>query len=119
MTGDRVTFTAKDYRRDGERQTITLSAVEFLRRFLLHVLPKGFMRIRHYGFLANRCRRAKLDRCRQLLAPLPPPSPVDGTESTKPLQCPHCRRGRMACILVFAAGETIESWGSKFRLDSS
>ncbi len=119
MTGDRVTFTAKDYRRDGERRTITLSAVEFLRRFLLHVLPKGFMRIRHYGFLANRHRRVKLDRCRQLLASVPPLSPVDGTENTQPLQCPQCRRGRMACILVFASGDALVGSGLELRLDSS
>ena len=68
MAGDRVTFRCKDYRHGEEKQTMTLGAVQFLRRFLLHVLPKGFMRIRHYGFLANRCRKVKLERCRELLA---------------------------------------------------
>ena len=119
MTGDQVTFTAKDPRREGLRRTITLPAVEFLRRFLLHVLPRGFVRIRHYGFLANRHRRAKLDRCRQLLAPGSCPTSPVPPNSPEPPQCPRCRRGRMACVLVFTAGETIESWGSLLRLDSS
>ena len=119
MTADSVTFTWKDYRLDGQKRTMTLDATEFLRRFLLHLLPKGFMRIRHYGFLANRCRHAKLDRCRQLLAAAPSPSPLDRTDGTEPLQCPQCRRGRMACILVFAAGDATADFASKLQLDSS
>lgn len=119
MTGDRVTFTAKDYRQDGLRRTITLSAVEFLRRFLLHVLPKGFVRVRHYGFLANRHRRAKLNRCRQLLAPTSPPSSPIPPDSPEPAKCPRCRRGQMTCVLVFAAGEVIHGFRWKPILDSS
>ena len=62
-----VSFHWKDYR-DGDRQkTMTLEADEFIRRFLLHVLPDGFQRIRHYGFLGHRYRQAKLALCRQLL----------------------------------------------------
>lgn len=63
----KVTFRWKDYRHGGRMRTMTLDAVEFIRRFLLHVLPKGFMRIRQYGFLANRLRQEKLARCRSLL----------------------------------------------------
>jgi len=62
----KVTFAYKN-RETKKMQTITLEAVEFIRRFLLHVLPKGFMRIRHYGFLANRCKRENLLKCRQHL----------------------------------------------------
>ena len=53
--------------RQQRQRIMTLETTEFIRRFLLHVLPKGFMRIRHYGFLANRCRKQQLARCRQLL----------------------------------------------------
>ena len=75
-----VTFRYKDYRRDGAERcrTMTLGTHEFIRRFLLHVLPKGFHRIRHYGLLASAARRANLARARELLA-VPaasdPPSP--------------------------------------------
>ncbi len=62
----KVTFAYKN-RETKKMQTTTVEAVEFIRRFLLHVLPKGFMRIRHYGFLANRCKRENLSKCRRLL----------------------------------------------------
>jgi hypothetical protein len=61
LDGDEVTFRWKDYARGGEQRVMKLQAVEFIRRFLLHVLPAGFVRIRHYGFLANRVCRAKLE----------------------------------------------------------
>src|SRR6266849_8366456 len=67
MDNGKVRFRWKDYR-DGNRQkTMTLDGAEFIRRFLLHVLPDGFHRIRYYGFLGNRYRQEKLQRCRQLL----------------------------------------------------
>jgi hypothetical protein len=64
----KVRFTWKDYRKDGVTKVMTLDATEFIRRFLLHTLPDGFHRIRHYGFLANGDRRDNLDRCRRLIA---------------------------------------------------
>jgi len=67
-----VSFRYKDYRNQGQQKTMTLSAEEFIRRFLLHVLPHGFHRIRYYGFQGNRYRKDKLDQCRQLLGmPIP------------------------------------------------
>ncbi len=60
-------FRYKDYAHQSQQRTMTLAAAEFIRRFLLHVLPDGFMRIRHYGYLANRHRREKLETCRRLL----------------------------------------------------
>jgi hypothetical protein len=98
-----VTFRYKDYRRDGpERQRImTLAPHEFIRRFLLHVLPRGFHRIRHYGLLASSARNASIARARKLLAVAPPPEPV---ESPEPLgwlpPCPCCG-GRMTIIETF------------------
>ena len=62
-----VRFSAKDYRGDGERKTIALSTDEFIRRYLLHVLPKGTMRIRHYGWLSNRTRREKISHIREMI----------------------------------------------------
>ncbi len=63
----RVTFRYKDYADDQRQKTMTLSAEEFLRRFVQHVLPKGFVKIRHYGLLANAQREARLAMCRRLL----------------------------------------------------
>lgn len=71
-------FRYKDYRaeRPDTQKTMTLAASEFIRRFLLHVLPRGFHRIRYYGLLGHRHRTEKLDRCRQLLGTASPPEPV-------------------------------------------
>ena len=72
----RVTFRYKDYRRNGPARycTMTLSADEFIRRFLLHVLPKGFHRIRHYGLLASAGCKANIARAKELMAtPMQPP----------------------------------------------
>jgi hypothetical protein len=63
----KVSFSWRNYQQENKTQTMTLEAEEFIRRFLLHVLPSGFMRIRYFGFLSNRHRTEKLKRCRKLL----------------------------------------------------
>ena len=99
-----VTFRYKDYRRDGAERyrTMTLAADEFIRRFLLHVLPRGFHRIRHYGLLASGGRRDNLARARELLAaPLSPPEPDMAPEpSDRRPPCPCCG-GRMLILETF------------------
>ena len=75
----KVTFRYKDYRHHAQQKTMTLQAEEFIRRFLLHVLPQGFQPIRYYGFLANRYREQKLPRCRKLLG-----MPAPNQRSQKP-----------------------------------
>jgi hypothetical protein len=108
---DKVTFRYKDYRHDSQQKTMTLDAEEFIRRFLLHVLPDGFQRIRYYGFLGNRYREEKLARCRQLLgmAPCEPPASEasqDYRDRCEELigsslwECPVCHRGRMAVVAI-------------------
>lgn len=107
MEDGKVRFRWKDYRRGDRRGVMALAAVEFLRRFLLHVLPDGFTRIRHYGLLANRNRAASLARCRALLATEvagPPPTTSALAAAEEPLRCPECRRGLMRCVLVFRSG---------------
>jgi hypothetical protein len=97
-----VTFRYKDYRRDGqERQRImTLSADEFIRRFLLHVLPKGFHRIRHYGLLASATRKANVARARELLAVATPSETLEPVSAPdQGLPCPCCG-GRMIFIEI-------------------
>jgi hypothetical protein len=106
----KVTFKWKDYRHESRQKIMALDAQEFLRRFLLHVLPSGFQRIRHYGLLANRQREAKLTYCRELLqapAPSAPEEPADYRDRYQRLtgvslrDCPHCGRGQMVCIETF------------------
>ncbi len=89
--GERVTFRWKDYARGGKQRIMTLHGVEFLRRFFLHVLPKGFVRIRHFGFLANRRRAGALASVRSAL-PRADPGPVpDSPSAEQPLWCcPRC-----------------------------
>jgi hypothetical protein len=104
-----VAFQWKDYRHEARHKVMRLQAHEFVRRFLLHVLPSGFQRIRHYGLLANRTRELKLERCRQLLnAPAPAPSQADEPEDYRDRyqrltgvslrDCPACGRGQMIRI---------------------
>src|SRR6266436_999284 len=106
----KVTFSWKDYRDDSAQKTMTLEADEFIRRFLLHVLPQGLQRIRYYGLLGNRHREEKLAQCRQLLKMEPKTSsdpdaePPDYRDRYQELtgvslhQCPVCRRGRMLIV---------------------
>lgn len=97
-----VSFSWKDYRHHNQRKTMTLAAEEFLRRFLLHALPRGFQRIRHYGLFANRFRRGNLSHCRQLLAVFEPPAAAEATGSPAPGSelpaCPVC--GAIAMVVV-------------------
>jgi hypothetical protein len=101
-----VTFAYKDYKHPQRQKVMTLSADEFLRRFLLHVLPDCFQRIRHYGLLGNRHRAENLARCRELLAmPVPMPAPEHNCRERSqqltghdPFQCPKCHRGQMVRI---------------------
>src|SRR3984893_4562475 len=108
---DKVTFRYKDYRHDAQHKTMTLEAEEFIRRFLLHVLPEGFQRIRYYGFLANRYRKQKLARCRELLdMPAPEPPALEGAKDYRERyqeligpslgECPACHQGRMLVIEI-------------------
>jgi predicted RNA-binding Zn-ribbon protein involved in translation (DUF1610 family) len=91
---DQVTFRWRDSAHRNKKRLMTLPADEFLRRFLLHVLPRGFVRIRHYGFLSNRCRRELVPLCKQLLAavaPTPTPTGVPSpAESISMWICPLC-----------------------------
>ena len=111
LTDGVVRFHWKDYADHDRRKVMALPVDEFLRRFLLHILPTGFMRIRHFGLLANRTRHPTLDRCRHLLHQ--PPPPAEGVSlSTAALmlqltgldltRCPVCRIGRMGGTVLLA-----------------
>jgi hypothetical protein len=106
MEDGRVTFEWKDYAGGNQTKTMTLSAVEFIRRFLLHILPVGFMRIRQFGFLANRSRRKKLALCRALLgAPQARAADAATNREAEPEEqgrklCPVCKTGHMIRIAI-------------------
>jgi len=126
--GKRVTFKWKDYRAKGDARykLMTLDADEFIRRFLIHVLPDGFHRIRHYGLFANANRAGKIPLARQLLG-VPDPAPSseegggaeDGLEHEEWNACPCCG-GRMIIIETFAPGCQPRLWPiPSIGLDSS
>ena len=127
-----VRFRYKDYAHGNRKRVMTLTALEFVRRLLLHVLPTGFMRIRHYGILANRHRHEKLTLCRQLLgsdSAIEPESPEtkEILESPSPITatqlCPVCGAGRMIVIEELpplpAGQETHETSAPHRGFDSS
>lgn len=103
VTDDTVSFTVKDYRHRGRVKTLTLDGVEFVRRWVQHILPRGFVAVRHYGLLANQQREERLAWCRHGLCPSqerlvdePPPAT---TECASPFaaRCPQCG-GRMGLV---------------------
>jgi hypothetical protein len=108
MENGKVRFRWKDYRDDSRQKTMILEAGEFIRRFLIHVLPDGFHRIRYFGFLGNCHRGRKLARCRELLAMAPAAQaadpPADYRDRFEALTgrslraCPHCHTGTMVMI---------------------
>jgi len=112
IENDQVRFHWKDYRQEGQVKTMSLSADEFIRRFLLHVLPNRFQRIRYYGFLGNRYRQERLDQCRRVLGmqiavlPTAAAPETDYRDRYEELtgrslhQCPECRQGRMQVIAM-------------------
>ena len=121
----RVSFHWRDYRQGANSNVMTLSADEFIRRFLLHTLPDAFHRIRHYGFLANGHRADKLALCRRLLAASPPsspPPPRDYRERFRQLTgrnldiCPCCG-GPM--VRVGPLPQSSPQRGAPFWCDSS
>jgi hypothetical protein len=117
----KVRFRWKDYRHDNQQKTMTLSADEFIRRFLIHVLPSGFQHIRYYGFLGNRYREEKLARCRELLG-MAQPEPVhdeadkdyrhrhEEITGVSLFECPVCRLGRMTIFRAIRPLRTAPSY---------
>jgi hypothetical protein len=114
LEGEEVVFTWRDRAHGDRRRTMRLHAHEFLRRFLLHVLPDGFVRIRSYGLLVNRDRQEKLARCREALGVAPAEAPPPALEAgwaellarltgTDPNRCPRCGTGRLHLVAEIPA----------------
>lgn len=107
-----VSFTVKDYKDRNKKKVLTLKGIEFIRRFLMHVLPKRFVKIRHYGLLANRNRKTKLVLCKRLSRSPSYKTKFEGLKTVEILSqlvgrdmtlCPTCRKGKMKEILYFGA----------------
>jgi hypothetical protein len=124
MNDEQITFRWKDYRQHDKQKQMTLTATEFMRRFLLHVLPSRFQRIRHFGFLGKRYRQEKLALCRRLLA-MPPSTPVspprvdyrdryEQLTGTSLRVCPLCTTGQMVAVETLPAcpGRQEPGWDS-------
>jgi hypothetical protein len=88
--GERVTFRWRDYAHGNKSRSMTLQATEFLRRFFLHILPKGFVRIRHFGFLANRFRSERIAQCRKLIAQIVSEPVLTPSVHVSEWRCPRC-----------------------------
>lgn len=98
-----VTFIYKDYADHGRRKRLTLQSDEFIRRFLLHVLPRGFVKIRHYGLLANNSRKTKIAQARQILGECPPAVLTADIAAPQQHLCPRCQQPTLECIAILTA----------------
>lgn len=108
-----VTFTVRDNKRSNQTRTLTLEGVEFIRRFLMHILPKGFIKIRHYGLLANRNKKTKLKLCRKLTGSLTYKPKFEGLKTIEILcmlvgrdvtVCPVCGKGKLRTVYSLSPG---------------
>ena len=119
-TDGRVTFRWRDSAHGNQTKLMTLDAVEFIRRFLLHVLPAGLVKIRHFGFLANPQRREALKLCRALLQTPEPPDPLtDAQPKPAERRCPYCGVGTLCLIGLVPAGAPIPTLASVAALNTS
>jgi Putative transposase/Transposase zinc-binding domain len=121
VTEQEVTFSYKDYRQKGKVKQMTLCVAEFSRRFLQHVLPKGFVRIRHYGLLANRGREEKLRTCRQLLKVAAAAAQADeaGEDEKQTVRCAACGQGVMQVVGLLPVRRHVEGNQAVAGVDSS
>ena len=119
--GEHVTFSYKDYAHGDQRRTMTLTAMEFLRRFVQHILPRGFVRIRQTGFLANTCRASRMALARPASPPVSPPPTPDHPRRRPPTPtratwaCPHCGAAMIVGPILSALQLATLTW----RFDTS
>jgi len=118
VTDSHVTFRWKDYAHRSQQRTMTLTSEEFLRRFVQHILPKGFPRIRYFGWLANRRRKNLLPLCRLLLPQMPPAIPVAPADEPAVWLCPSCQ-GPMQVVERLTALQILDAARSKVSIHDS
>lgn len=111
-----VSFSAKNYKKGGAKQNLTLSSSEFVRRFGLHILPKGFTRIRHYGILSSSWKKVKLPELQTMLSKkgitqIKPKSKPENSHR----KCPHCKKGILETVLLFDQRGPPKEWLKKLN----
>jgi hypothetical protein len=112
LDNGKVSFTAKDYRKGGAKQLLGLSDAEFIRRFSLHVLPKGFVRMRHYGILSSTKKKTVLPL---LLAEMDAPPTKQGSPPLSHRRCPRCKVGTLVTVFMFDGRGPPEHWITKLE----
>lgn len=111
LDGQGITFSVKDYRHGGRKSLLRLTDAEFVRRFALHILPKGFVRIRHYGILSSSRKKALVPLLQQVLGgPVP-----NGRPPLKHRRCPYCQIGIMATVAVFDSRGPPKTWSDRLK----
>lgn len=111
LDNENIAFSVKDYRHGGRKSLIRLSDAEFIRRFSMHILPKGFTRIRHYGILSSYHKKASVPKIQQALGKVVLPE-------RKPLQhhvCPVCKKGELITVAIFTARGPPKYWLDKLK----
>lgn len=116
--GTNVTFRWRDYAGGNKTRVMAVSSDEFMRRFLLHVLPKGFVRIRHFGVMANYCRSLSIDLCRKLLEMAPLARPSEGAPPNTSWLCPRCQ-APLVLVMRLTAAQLFWRLSSNSFADSS
>ena len=113
-----VRFSAKNYRKGGRKHSISLKSSDFIKRFSLHILPKGFTRIRHFGILSSSWKKVKLPALQQLLNE----QGSAGIIKEKPThhrRCPTCKKGKLITVLLFDGRGPPKDWITKLSISKS
>lgn len=106
-----VSFWAKNYKKQGKKEILSLKETEFIRRFGLHILPKGFVRMRHYGFLSSSGKRLYLEKLKEALSAVVETTQVE----TQHLLCPICKKGKLITVCTFKSRGPPKRWLKKLR----
>ena len=113
-----VTFSVKNYKKAGQKHDITLKTSDFIKRFALHILPKGFTRIRHFGILSSSWKKVKLPELQKLLNERKTLENI--TENpTHHRRCPTCKKGKLITVLLFDGRGPPENWKEKLSIKKS
>jgi hypothetical protein len=111
-----ISFNYKDYKEGAKKKTLTLDALEFIRRFSLHILPKAFVRIRHYGILSSTAKTKAIEVIKKQLPPVKQVTKTHQTKPYNPLQCPCCKKETMMHLLDFNQRGPPSNWKERAKL---
>ena len=112
VTNDKVSFSVKNYKKKGKKEVLTLKTEEFIRRFALHILPKGFVRMRHFGFLNSTGKRKHLKRLQKELGKA---KVYKKRSEIQYLLCPRCKKGKLETVCIFSGKNPPKRWLKRFE----